>query len=202
MSSKANKSKRPAIWKPTVDEQRLKKSFVLCDCEANRELGINATTPEHTHLPVGSGLGVKKASAANDNWRVAKALLRLREQVNAKWPNRKKGNDGTIGDTSHQNRNSDHNPWVDEGVVTALDITHDPKTGPDAGALAETIRKSQDSRVKYIISNRRIANSGAIGTAKPWAWRKYNGTNPHEEHCHISVKSTRAEYDDAADWAV
>ena len=179
---------------------RLKKNFVLCDCEANRELGINATLPEKQ--PAAMSLGLEKTSAKKDDWRVAKSLLRLREQVNAKWPKRKKGSDGTIGDTSHENRNSDHNPWVDEGVVTAVDITHDPKTGPDAGALAEAIRASKDSRVKYIISNRRIANASAIGSAKPWTWRKYNGTNPHDQHCHISVLSSKTKYDAVTDWDI
>lgn len=186
--------------KAAAKEPKLKKSFVLCDCEANRELGINASMPENGGA--GKGAGAEKAAEKKIDWRVAKALLRLREQVNAKWPNRKKGSDGTIGDTSHQNSNSDHNPWVDEGVVTALDITHDPKTGPNAGTLAETIRTSQDSRVKYIISNGRIANSSAIGNAAAWVWRKYNGSNPHTGHCHISVKSAKAKYDNAADWAI
>src|SRR3954471_10134778 len=96
----------------------------------------------------GSGAAAPAQTRGGSDWRVAKSLLKLRDQVNAKWPNRRKYDDGTIGDTSHQNRNSDHNPWVDEGVVTAMDITHDPASGCDSYVLADTIRKSQDPRVK------------------------------------------------------
>ncbi|HKV33547.1 MAG TPA: hypothetical protein VJP89_04485, partial [Pyrinomonadaceae bacterium] len=59
-------------------------------------------------------------------WRVAKSLLRLREQINELAPNRSKASDGTIGDAAHASRKSDHNPWVKDGsigVVTAMDIT-------------------------------------------------------------------------------
>ena len=71
-------------------------------------------------------------------WRVAKSLEHLRTQVNNAFPNRSKASDGTIGDISHQGRESDHNPWVVDagiGVVTALDVTHDPAHGCDAGKL-------------------------------------------------------------------
>ena len=43
-------------------------------------------------------------------WRLARALEQLRSQVNEKWPNRSKNSDGSIGDTSHAARPSDHNP--------------------------------------------------------------------------------------------
>lgn len=132
-------------------------------------------------------------------WRLAKSLDRLRKDVNAKWPNRDTGSDGTIGDESHQTRDSDHNPWVKDGtmgVVTAMDITHDPAHGLDSEQLAEALRKSQDSRIKYIISNKKIASS----EVSPWKWRPYRGKNPHNHHVHISVKSTKSVYDDASKW--
>ena len=131
-------------------------------------------------------------------WRVAKSLLTLRDQVNAKFPDRDKGWDGTIGDANHKSRNSDHNPWVDGGVVTAMDITHDPKGGVDSYKLAEELRQSQDPRIKYIISNRKIASS----STSAWRWRKYSGSNPHDHHVHISVQSSRRLYDDTAPWEI
>lgn len=70
--------------------------------------------------------------------RIAKAVAALREQVNTKWPNRSKVNDGWLGDTSHQARKSDHN-LNSAGVLQALDITHDPAHGLDAGKLAQRI---------------------------------------------------------------
>ena len=130
-------------------------------------------------------------------WRVAKSLLHLRDQVNARWPNRRKDSDGTIGNAEHSSRTSDHNPNP-EGVVCAIDITHDPASGCDSYALAETLRANRDPRIKYIISNRRIA-SGSDGPAA-WTWRKYTGANPHDHHCHISVKSQKALYDAEGDW--
>src|SRR5262249_36859977 len=54
--------------------------------------------------------------------RLAKSLITLIDEVDAKYPDRDRSNDGTIGDTSHQARRSDHNP-DSEGVVRALDIT-------------------------------------------------------------------------------
>ncbi|WP_406854405.1 hypothetical protein ABEG18_17880 [Alsobacter sp. KACC 23698] len=139
------------------------------------------------------------------NWRVAKCLLKLREQVNALAPSRSKASDGTIGDPSHQSRASDHNPWVLDtgiGVVTAMDVTHDARNGCDAGVLAEAIRSAADSRVKYVIWNRRIANSSAVGGAPAWGWRPYTGRNPHDHHIHISVKPDKAGYDSAAAWTL
>jgi hypothetical protein len=133
-------------------------------------------------------------------WRLAKSLEKLRSQVNETWPDRSKASDGTIGDAAHSSRSSDHNPWVKDGstgVVTALDITHDPKNGPDAGQLADTLRASGDKRIKYIISNRRIWNP-AISKD----WRPYTGSNPHSKHVHISVKPDKKFYDAVTPWAI
>jgi Transglycosylase SLT domain len=132
-------------------------------------------------------------------WRVANSLDRLLEQVNQLAPNRKKASDGSIGDPNHQRRNSDHNPWVIDGtlgVVTARDITHDPKNGCDAQAIADAIVASKDKRVKYIIWNKRICNS----QVSPWKWRAYGGANPHTKHIHISVLPQKSKYDDESNW--
>lgn len=126
--------------------------------------------------------------------RLAKALVVLRDQVNALAPNRSKASDGWIGDAKHAARKSEHNPNA-AGVVRALDITHDPRNGVDNGALAEALRKSADPRIYYIISNGRIANSG-----KPW--RKYTGTNGHYQHFHVSVVEDPRLYDSTKPWAL
>lgn len=136
-------------------------------------------------------------------WRLAKSLETLRREINEQFPNRHKSSDGTIGDEKHASRSSDHNPWVKDGktgVVTAIDFTHDPEQGIDSEKLAETLRASRDSRIKYIISNRKIANSGATGGAAAWAWRTYTGSNPHNKHMHLSVKSDKASYDSTKPW--
>ena len=43
----------------------------------------------------------KGPQAAAASWRAAKSLLKLRDQVNARFPGRKKDSDGTIGDAAH-----------------------------------------------------------------------------------------------------
>src|SRR5829696_5119070 len=71
-------------------------------------------------------------------YRIAKSLGKLRTQANSRWAGRNKSSDGWIGDPAHFARGdaSDHNPHVKDGstgVVTALDLTHDPSSGCDAG---------------------------------------------------------------------
>ncbi len=137
--------------------------------------------------------------------RPAKSLLALRARIDAVYPDRKTKSDGIVGDAAHQSRASDHNPWVSDGakgVVTAIDITHDPASGCDAGRIVEALRASRDKRIKYLIWNRRIANASAIGGVAPWTWRSYTGKNPHDHHFHLSVKPDKALYDDEAPWTI
>lgn len=134
-------------------------------------------------------------------WRIAKALVRLREQVNALAPRRLKKSDGAIGDAAHATRNSDHNPWIVDGgigVVSAIDLTNDPAGGLSAEKLAEALRTARDGRVKYVIWNRRIFSS----TTSPWTWRPYTGASPHDKHIHISVRADKQHYDDDAPWPI
>lgn len=135
------------------------------------------------------------------SWRIAKSLEELRTQVNKRAPNRSKASDGSIGDAKHASRSSDHNPHVKDGktgVVTAIDITHDPAGGCDSYALAQSLIDSRDVRIKYIISNGKIA-SGADGPSA-WVWRPYTGANPHSHHVHISVRAKKELYDGTAPW--
>lgn len=126
-------------------------------------------------------------------WRLAKSLETLRAQVNAAHPSRKKTSDGTIGDAAHAARKSDHNP-NSAGVVQALDITHDPANGFDAGKFADALLASHDERIKYVISNARI------GYSSDWKWKPYSGANAHRAHVHVSVKDSAVLYDDARPW--
>lgn len=128
-------------------------------------------------------------------WRDAKSLDVLLTQVNALYPGRDKSNDGTIGDTAHQQEHSDHNP-NSHGVVCARDITHDPASGCDSYKLAEQFCAAKDRRVQYVISNRKIANADI----HDWAWRPYNGSNPHDHHVHVSVRQNPALYDLETAW--
>lgn len=129
--------------------------------------------------------------------RIAKSLDVLRTAINTAYPNRSKISDGWIGDAAHQATASDHNPNA-AGVVTALDITHDPDDGPDTWALAEILRQNRDPRIKYVISNGRIF-AGAAGPS-PWVWRAYTGANKHAHHVHVSVIANPSFYDSEAGW--
>lgn len=127
-------------------------------------------------------------------WKLAPSLVQLLSQVNAKWPTRSKSSDGTIGDTAHSSRASDHNP-DGRGYVCALDITHDPLHGLDSEKLAEALRGTRDERIKYIISNRKICSPDR----ENWTWRPYKGANPHNHHVHISVHPPARSDDEAWD---
>jgi hypothetical protein len=137
----------------------------------------------------------------DDNWRLAYSLEKLRNQANALAPKRSKASDGTIGDGAHKETKSDHNARCLDGknplVVTALDITHDPKNGLNSYDVAEALRLSKDPRIKYIISCGKIAHA-----SKGFKWQKYNGKNSHCHHVHISVKCGRPIMDNTADFTL
>lgn len=116
-------------------------------------------------------------------WRPAHSLEVLRDEVNARWPNRDKASDGVIGDAAHAATASDHNP-NQYGVVCAFDITHDPANGPDGAVLAEMLRVNQHPDVKYVIWDHRLFSRYG---ATPFQWRPYSGADPHTNHVHVSV---------------
>ncbi len=141
---------------------------------------------------------------AGRGWRQARSLQVLYNQINAAAPYRdtQGGPDGNIGDISHQPHNIYHNPNP-QGVVCALDITHAPLTGFDSYEFFDLLHNLKDSRIKYLISNRRIVSS----SNSPWVVHHYTGSNPHDKHIHISVgrgpdgRSIRPDlYDGTALW--
>lgn len=110
---------------------------------------------------------------------LAPSLVRLRDEVNARWPNRDKGSDGWIGDPAHASRVSDHNPDPN-GMVHAIDVDVD---GIDVPTLLNAV--IGDERVWYVIYNRVI-----YSRTYDWAARVYTGSNPHVAHVHISLRYT------------
>lgn len=121
------------------------------------------------------------------SWSLAPALRVLRDQINTTWPDRNKVSDGTIASRQHSINNpySDHEPDADD-IVTATDITHDPVGGPDMFTFTEALRRSRDSRIKYVIFDRRMFSSYWARGIAPYTWRTYSGSNPHTKHAHIS----------------
>lgn len=137
-------------------------------------------------------------------WRLARSIDVLRDELDAAHPNRSKASDGTIGDPDHASRHSDHNPWVKDrhgvGVVRAIDVTHDPTGGCDAGQLADHFRRlglRGDPRIAYVIWNRKIYNPSISN-----AWRHYSGANPHTMHVHLSVSTDQRHYDSTDPWGI
>lgn len=123
-------------------------------------------------------------------WRLAKSLEKLREQINTAKPHRDRKSDGSIGDQAHAARVSDHNPNP-AGVVTAIDLTHDPRH-LDGKILSRQL--ITDPRVKYVIF------AGEIWKARTGQWEKYRGSNSHHRHVHVSVSADAGKYDDARPW--
>lgn len=129
----------------------------------------------------------------SDYW-LCRAGVRLRTQVDRRWPKRDTASDGWIGNADHAATASDHNPcWTCKrdryGVVRAIDIdaTLDSKRAwsPDATVLAEQIRRAMkrgDDRIAYVIAQGMIASM----TYLDGAWRPYDGDNPHDHHIHVS----------------
>ena len=110
----------------------------------------------------------------------APSLTSLVEETNKEWPKRDKASDGWIGDPSHQARVSDHNPdYSAGGIVRAIDVDVD---GIDVDKFLAAVLK--DDRTSYVIYNHRIWGGSR--------WRKYEGSNPHTKHIHVSIKHTAA----------
>lgn len=133
---------------------------------------------------------------------LAKPLQTLWDQVKSTYPGRATDSDGWVASDAHhkQNPSSDHEP-DENGVVRALDLTHDPAHGFDSYKFADWLLDHRDPRIKYAISNRRIGGDEGYAKRngrKPWTWYPYNGSNPHDHHVHVS--SNKASDEDAGPW--
>lgn len=136
---------------------------------------------------------------SGNGWRLAPSLAKAVADATRKAPQRSIKSDGSIGDTDHQERKSDHNP-DDSGDVLAVDITHDPTHGFDAHAEAERLRQRRDPRIKYVISNGRMFASYDTPKRRAWEWGTYVGLNAHKQHMHISVLDTPEAKGDLSPW--
>lgn len=124
-------------------------------------------------------------------WRLAPSLIALEAEANRLAPRRSQASDGSIGDSAHRHRKSDHNP--SGGIVHAIDLTADPRGGFDAHAHGRAIAARRDPRVAYLISNRQIWEPAT-------GWRRYDGENPHTKHLHVSIAHTRSAENDTSTW--
>lgn len=127
------------------------------------------------------------------------SLAKLRDEFNNLAPKRDKASDGWIGDTAHSARASDHNP-DEKGAVHAIDVDVDLKVpGLSMEKVVQFLlarcRSGQETRLKYMIFNRRI-------WAKSAGWRQqdYLGQNPHDHHAHFSGVYTEAAERSVKSW--
>lgn len=159
------------------------------------------TSPTTTYISLVSWRGFNVWRVANSLG--ATSLEGLLGEINRVAPKRNKENDGSIGDLAHQHSVSDHNPCSCHRVVCARDFTHDPEGGFDsyefAAWLALRLKLGLEPRVKYIISNGRIC-SGLNQPYRPGIWRPYKGSNPHDEHVHVSVQHPSRFFDNSDPW--
>lgn len=143
-------------------------------------------------------------------WILVPCLEALRAEVNRLAPGRDKTSDGTIGDTAHQGRTSDHNddeignvPIRDadaEHEVHALDL--DVNLNEPGLTMEDVVqhivgrcRSGAEKRLRYVIYNRRIweASNG-------WKQRVYTGDSPHTEHAHFSASYETSREADTSSW--
>jgi hypothetical protein len=112
--------------------------------------------------------------------RATPAAIAALRQATALKPKRMKASDGLLPSAAHitQSPTSDHNTGF------AVDITHDPKFGIDCDEAFEKLK--DDKRVKYLIFKGKIWSIDRIAEGN----REYTGSNKHNKHLHISIKST------------
>jgi peptidoglycan hydrolase-like protein with peptidoglycan-binding domain len=118
-------------------------------------------------------------------WYASPSLVKLRKEVDARWPGRSRASDGVIGDARHAARTNSHNPVGSSGgprvgtrgAVHAIDIT---SSGIDVQAFLSAV--VGDSRVWYVIHDGRIW-SRTTG----WAARSHRG-DPHTTHIHVNLR--------------
>jgi len=110
-------------------------------------------------------------------------------QATIKSSGRSKASDGIMASRRHNQKS----PMSDHRWGRAFDLTHDPNHGIDCARIAESIRRSRDPRVEYVIFDGRY-----FSAREGWRWRPYQGDNPHSKHMHVSVSSKRLK--DTSPW--
>lgn len=155
-------------------------------------------------------------------WEQIACLIALRSEFNAVAPNRDKGADGSIGDSSHTS-SSDHTPDEDSDVlrnrdadskneVHALDIDSSgpwPGTGTQKERFHRLIMRIIDGerakwrsatdkcRLNYVIWDRKIYDKD--NDFQPVA---YGGPDPHTNHAHFSGRYETSCENDTRPWGV
>lgn len=127
-------------------------------------------------------------------WYLNRALTNFRTAVNAKYGARRDlESDGTIGDTTHSTRTSDHNPDPD-GSVDAWDMDVDVNgRGQPYAADVEALKRVFQAHPSssYWIHNDQIARRADGWRRRPYA--EFNddpGRNKHIKHVHWNTRQS------------
>ena len=130
------------------------------------------------------------------NWILIAAGKALFAEFDRIAPSRDHTSDGTVGDLTHQQEVSDHNPDETGSVpihdadhineIHAIDVDNNLRESDltmekVVQFLLGRCRSGAEKRLRYIIYNRRIwsASSG-------WVQKPYAGASAHTEHAHFS----------------
>lgn len=139
-------------------------------------------------------------------WTVAPALNRLLADANARWPDRLRGRDGTIGDANHfgdieegDRAHGEHVPtdnrgvYWDDAVVRARDID---VRRPDGSQFGDELVQLlvADGKVRERIAY--IIHKGVIySRVRDWAPAPNSG---HEDWVHVSLRNNSSSRADAS----
>lgn len=128
------------------------------------------------------------------SWYTAPAGRAFTTQFAPDWP-RRGSKDGSVGDTAHNARVSDHNPdYKNGGVVRAVDV--DIKGRDKAAMIAAAL---SDERTRYLISDGRIWQNPAV-YPRAGGWQTYRGSDGHYGHVHLSIRHAKKYENDTRPW--
>lgn len=132
------------------------------------------------------------------SWRLAKSIDRLADEIKAAYPGTIVW---TIGDEDHQDSWSDHNPNVCCDAVCAADVKGN--AGLDLGDFVRHLIADPHPNLRYVIYARKIYQR-----KNGFAPEDYHGSNPHDEHAHVSTgngpdgRSTEDYDDGSTSWGI
>lgn len=143
-----------------------------------------------------------KPKTDQNHWVAAHSITRLEKDLRAKYP-KWAGNAGIVGDVSHYSSYSDHNPvgryngpkYGTKDCVHAIDILID---GIDVQHVMNVFKN--DPRVLLYIHK-----GGIYSRVRGFRYKKYTGSDPHNSHIHLSLRSDYQEIavaveHDASSW--
>lgn len=152
------------------------------------------------------------------SWKVIPCLLALRDEFNALNPQRDKGADGTIGDSSHTS-SSDHTPDEDSSKLENKDSDHANEVhaldidSTGAWPVGRTFKQifldvielerekwnapADKCRLNYAIFDRKIYDKD-----NDFQPANYTGSDPHTNHAHFSARYETSCENDTRPWGV